>query len=93
MDAHTAQLAKQGDKVVKENKYINNSDLLFRGVFLGYDWNTICDWISKNGVYGEDGAGYAYISRDGEYNPEEFQHIVTSILDEAQKDELKVIDD
>ena len=91
-EAHYANLIKQGESVVKQMKYIDNTDIHSKGVFLGYDWNTICNWISKNGVYGEDGDGYTFISREGTYEPQEFQNIITAILDEADEDELKVID-
>ena len=92
MEEHYKRLAKQGKLVVKEDKYINNGDLNFKGLYLGFEWNDVCEWIRDNEVYGEDGAGYTYISRDGDYNPE-FKEIVNAILDEAQEEQLKVIDD
>lgn len=100
MDSHTAQLAKQGEKVTKVTAYINSSDLLFKGVFLGHNWNTICNWTQQNGLHSEDGAGFFYINRatdtGGEFTPlepQEMQDIVNTILDETSVDTLKVIED
>jgi len=85
-------MKKEEVSVVKTTKYIDNSDLNIKGESLGYDWNTICDWIRENELYGQDGEGYTTISRDGKYFPKEFQHIITSILDEADEYKIKVID-
>jgi len=84
-------IKEQGRKVVKQAKYIDNSDIKFKGVFLGYDWNTICNWVRDNELYGEDNDGSTMIYRDEVYEPKEFQEIITAILDEADEDELMVV--
>ena len=80
-----------GKTVVKQAKYIENTDIRYKGVFLGYDWNTICNWVRDNELYGVDVSGSTMIFRDEVYEPKEFQEIITAILDEAGEDELMVI--
>lgn len=49
--------------VVKSIYSMDNSDINVVGEYLGYDWNEICDEISSEGFYGQDGTGCFYISR------------------------------
>lgn len=96
-DENNERLAKQGKSVVKKDFYINSSDILFKGVFLGYDWNTISGWMQQAGMHGEDGDGYFVICRNGKEmgHSEEMVKIVEAILNEVSPtfSELKVIDD
>ena len=86
-------MKESGKTVVKEGKYIYNSDLISKGEYLGNDNDLINDWIYKNTVYGEDSSGYVLVSRNGDYEPQEFKNIIDAILDEAGVDKIMVIDD
>lgn len=87
-------IKEQGRKVLKQQYYIENADINFKGAFLGYDWNTICDWISTCGIYGEDGSGSYIVSRDEyKFKVPEMNEIFDAIFEEnPQADEISVID-
>ena len=82
-----------GKSVVKETKYILTGDIGSKAVYLGFDENRILDIAAKHEIYGEDGSGYSEIRRDYSYPEEDFQKVITAILDEADSDMLMVIDD
>ena len=92
---HEESIGKQGKKVVKQEYIIDNSDINKKGQYLGYDWNTICDWLACSELYGEDGAGYTFIERGETFKPTELQHIIDEIFKEVPPhiDSIRVIDD
>lgn len=53
-------------QVLKQTWTMENSDINVVGVHLGYDWNQVCDEISKAGFYAEDGDGAFSVYRDSE---------------------------
>ena len=79
--------------VVKQDFFIENVDINYKGESMGYDWNQICDWISVAGIYGTDGNGSTSVSRD-EFKEEypELNSIINAILDEESLDTITVID-
>lgn len=84
--------------VVKSIYSMDNSDINVVGEHLGYDWNEVCDEISKSGFYGQDGSGSFTIFRNkkDEYCSE--SSIINEIFVEIFKhnptvNEIAVIDE
>lgn len=63
------------------------------GEDLGYDGNTICDLMGKNGMYGEDGSGYFIITKTSKYNNEILDAIIQKLIEESKGQDIKVIDE
>ena len=82
-----------GEKIVKEAKYILSGEIALKARFLGLDERKISDLAVKNGLYGQDGSGYSEIIRSYTYPDEDFQKVITAILDEADTDTVLVLDD
>jgi len=84
-----------GRNVIKDTQYIIIGDIADKGIYLGYDGNTIIDLAMDAGIYGEDGAGYTYITRDelSYYKNKDLQRVLLSILDEANSDKVMVLND
>ena len=73
----------------------DNSDLNKYGEKLGYNWNHVCDLISKCGIYGEDGDGYTWVyhSSTGEgCSDVDMQKIIDYMLDSLGITDCKVLD-
>ena len=61
---------------------MNNSDINVVGMHLGYDWNDVCDEISKARYYAEDGDGAFNVYRGETYSENEIiNKIMTAIFD------------
>lgn len=43
---------------------MQSSDINAVGQQLGYDWNKVCDEVSKCELYGTDGSGFTIVERD-----------------------------
>lgn len=82
--------------VVKKEFTCGNSDLNVIGVELGFQWNQVCDWIRKNGIHGEDGAGYYLLSYEG-YDPKDLEVGMNIILKElfiqSNYEDIMILDD
>lgn len=70
-------------QVLKSVWTMENSDINVVGVHLGYDWNNVCDEISKAGFYAEDGDGAisVYRDRNNDYSSNAvINHIMTELF-------------
>lgn len=74
---------------------IVNSDLCAVGESMGYDWNTICDWLQEADLQGSDGSGFFIISQKPVKSyRSEVNNIFNKIFeDNPECKELYVMDD
>jgi len=71
-------------------------DILSHGVTLGFDHNTQVRMFQREGVHGEDGAGYTIVYHssyeESLSNPDAVK-IVDSFLEKYKLKQIKVLDD
>jgi hypothetical protein len=70
-------------QVLKSVWTMENSGINVVGEHLGYDWNQVCDEISKAGFYAEDGDGAfaVYRSSKNDYSSNQIiNHIMTELF-------------
>ena len=66
--------------VVQKIYSMDNSDINMVGEHLGYDWNEVCDEVSKAGFYAEDGDGAFTISRNAKSDYSSDSKIINEIF-------------
>lgn len=52
--------------MIEQRWTMQNSDINQVGTELGYDWNQICDEVSKDSLHGQDGSGFCEVARGDE---------------------------
>lgn len=76
--------------VVKSIYTMKNSDINVVGEYLGYEWNKVCDEISKAGFYAEDGEGAFEIRRNHKNQYSNESQIINKIFVEIFNQNPKV---
>jgi hypothetical protein len=59
---------------------MDNSDMNVVGEHLGYDWNQVCDEVSKAGFYAEDGDGAFTVNRSSKSEYSSKSKIINEIF-------------
>ncbi len=66
--------------MIELNWTMNGSDVNQVGVELGFDWNTICNEVCDEELYGQDGCGYISVSRGCSFNSKMLTAIFAEIF-------------
>lgn len=69
---------------LRQEYVMNSGDFVAVGQKLGYDWNTVCEWMQDEDLSGQDGCGYCTVSK-GDGERKEIKHIIEEIFKQNPK--------
>ena len=78
---------------IKQEWTCDSADIILEGCNLGYDWNNICDLMSKERVQRMDGAGSVCVSKTDKFDSPILTHIFKHIFETYGMTSLTIIDE